>query len=83
MKTSLYVEDGVMQIVLTPETEWEKNVLRGLPGGSNFGYVENKQPVAATVARGSFYQCIGGWDCKGNSDDSLIVRITPEGHANG
>jgi len=27
MKTAIYVEDGVKQIVLTPETKFEKEIL--------------------------------------------------------
>lgn len=80
MKTALYVEDGVVQIVLTPETEWEKSIVAKMPGAvRNYhdGF-HNTQPIDAVITRGSFYSCRGGWHRQGDGDDSLIVRITPQ-----
>ena len=51
MKTSIYIEDGVHQVVLTPETEFEKAAL--------FGFVD--ESLKAEAFRGSFYDCRGGW----------------------
>lgn len=51
MKTAIYVEDGVVQLVLTPETQFEKNAL------STF----KEKPLEATLFEGSFYDCRGGW----------------------
>ena len=50
MKTALYIEDGVVQVVLTPEKDAEKGVLAILQG-----------ELKATAYRGSFYSCLGGW----------------------
>lgn len=50
MKTALYIEDGVVQIVLTPEKDAEKGILAILQG-----------ELQATAYRGSFYSCQGGW----------------------
>jgi hypothetical protein len=52
VKTAIYIENGVTQLVLTPEDEWEQNVLKQFGEGD-----------AATVKimRGSFYECRGGW----------------------
>lgn len=51
MKTAIYIEDGVTQLVLTPETEYEKNIVRG------FGDKLDK----VRVFSGTFYDCRGGW----------------------
>lgn len=64
VKISIYIEQGVTQIVLTPESEWEKSVIRS---------VEENQ-TNLTIRRGQFYHCQGGWDRLGSGDDSLIIR---------
>lgn len=51
MKTAIYQEDGVLQVVLTPESEFEQNIL---------SLVEKKEAVE--MYRGSFYECLGGWN---------------------
>lgn len=66
MKTAIYIEDGVAQIVLTPESEWEKRVVEGIKTGDTF-----------QVMRGRFYECVGGWNRTDRSgDSSLILRTT-------
>ena len=79
MKTAIYVEDGVVQLVITPVSEFEKNAL------SNF--VEKDLQVK--IFDGSFYDCRGGWvsqtdfpkeNCyypylQNNKDKSLILRV--------
>ena len=30
MKTAIYIENGRSQIVLTPENDWEKQVIKGI-----------------------------------------------------
>ncbi len=51
MKTALYIEDGVKQIVLTPESEHEKAILKLL----------NDNDCDFFIKHGSFYECQGGW----------------------
>lgn len=63
MKTAIYIEQGVTQLVLTPENEWEKSIIRNIRQG------ENK----VAIRRGSFYHCQGGWARQGNDDESLIL----------
>ena len=66
MKTAVYVQDGVAQIVLTPESRFEQLVL------GNVG----ENPTAETY-RGSFYDCQGGWiRSKESSDQSLIIKLS-------
>lgn len=65
MKTAIYIEDGVTQLVLTPETLFEKQALNAIADA----------PTQAFIKQGSFYDCQGGWTRHGNSDRSLIVRL--------
>ena len=51
MKTAIYIEDGVVQLVITPESDFEKNSL------STF----QDKPLDAKLFSGSFYDCRGGW----------------------
>jgi len=50
MKCSLWIEDGITQVVLTPETKAEKAALETVREASSFN-----------VKRGTFYECRGGW----------------------
>ncbi len=78
MKTAIYIEDGTVQLVLTPESDYEKNAL------SMF----REKPLDAKVIAGSFYDCRGGWVKQvayhthdhmyggtPKDDESLILRI--------
>lgn len=78
MKTAIYIEDGVVQLVLTPEGEFEKNALKAFEG----------KPVETSIFAGSFYDCRGGWVRQsqvfptaykphGTDDRSLILRTKP------
>jgi hypothetical protein len=51
MKTAIYIEDGVVQLVLTPENDFEKNALNGFA----------KKPLSVQIFEGTFYDCRGGW----------------------
>ena len=51
MKTAIYVEDGVVQLVITPESDFEKSAL------SSFSV----KPMEAKIFSGAFYDCRGGW----------------------
>ncbi len=80
MKTALYIEDGVVQLVLTPETDFEKSALGSF----------SKKPASVKVLEGQFYDCRGGWTRQkdyypeynyyheSQKDQSLILRIEPE-----
>lgn len=77
MKTAIYIEDGVVQLVITPESDFEKSALRSF---------EDK-PMEAKVFAGTFYDCRGGWVRQAghfgsgmyqgidNNDRSLILRM--------
>jgi hypothetical protein len=51
MKTAIYIEDGVVQLVLTPENEFEKNAMSGF----------TDKNLEAQIFSGGFYDCRGGW----------------------
>jgi hypothetical protein len=51
MKTAIYIEDGVVQLVITPESEFEKNALTSF----------EDRPLDTKIFHGSFYDCRGGW----------------------
>jgi len=51
MKTAIYIEDGVVQLVLTPENEFEKNAIKTF----------DDKPLQTKINSGSFYDCRGGW----------------------
>jgi hypothetical protein len=63
MKTALYMEDGLEQVVLTPEGETERAVLARLHDGSR----------SLAIRWGSFYECRGGWVRQGTDDISTII----------
>lgn len=78
MKTAIYIEDGTVQLVITPESDFEKNAL------SMF----REKPLDVKLFDGAFYDCRGGWirqstyhqnNPYGNSfdskDRSLIIRV--------
>lgn len=67
MKTAIYIEDGLCQLVITPETEFEKNALTTF----------QDKPLEANLYAGSFYRCAGGWARQNHGPDkedrSLIL----------
>ena len=71
MKTAIYIEDGNFQVVITPETDYEDDLLNGL----------EKESLKARVFSGQFYACNGGWNrqqdnfCSSTTNKSLIISI--------
>lgn len=65
MRVALYIENGLEQIVLTPETESEKGIIGKLHDGSR----------ELSIRRGSFYACVGGWvrQAQHDNDSTMIV----------
>lgn len=66
MKIALYIEDGLEQIVLTPQSDTEKAILGKLSDGSR----------EMSILKGSFFQCQGGWMRQGQSPDSTMILLT-------
>jgi len=77
MKTAIYIEDGTVQLVITPESDFEKNAISGF----------REKPLDVKMFSGSFYDCRGGWVRQsqynrhidnlspGVGDQSLILRV--------
>lgn len=65
MKIALYIEDGLEQIVLTPEGETEKGIVSKL----------HDMTREITIKRGSFWQCRGGYIRNGADDDSTMIVL--------
>jgi hypothetical protein len=57
MKTVVLIEDGRLQLVLTPETEHEKAALK---------MIEGRAPKVSILA-GEYYACAGGWTRESHS----------------
>jgi hypothetical protein len=84
MKTAIYIEDGLVQLVLTPESDFEFATLKAF---------EKDGGLDATVFHGQFYDNRGGWtrqadykpeneysygyNAKGSTERSLIIRAKP------
>ena len=68
MKIALYIEDGLEQIVLTPESATEKGILGKIDARS------------IEIKRGAFYACQGGWTRQRDSEEStiLVLRASPK-----
>ena len=79
MKTAIYIEDGIVQLIITPESEFEKDSLK----------MFREKTLQAKVFSGSFYDCRGGWVRQtayhsggpyyDNSDKSLIISVKEGG----
>lgn len=76
MKTAIYVEDGVTQIVLTPVTAFEKEVLARL---------SREEVTQLRVVKGAFYTCPEGLERFGGDDQCLMLRLgeSPADYGNG
>lgn len=69
MKIALYIEDGYEQIVLTPQTETEKNILNKIR--------DNDRKFS--IKKGSFYYCQGGWVRQSDRrDDESTIFVLNE-----
>lgn len=65
MKIALYIEDGLEQIVLTPESDTERGIIGKLHDGSR----------EITIKKGSFYECQGGWVRQSKNEDSALIVL--------
>ena len=68
MKIAFYMEDGLEQIVLTPETDTERAMLEKV----------HAQDRELSIRRGQFYECRGGFVRHGVFNDGLYGG-TPDG----
>lgn len=66
MRTAIYIEDGVTQLVLTPDNDFERDVVSKIQSGDSH----------VAIYRGEFYHCQGGWNRQGGGEQSLMLRLT-------
>jgi hypothetical protein len=64
MKTAIYIEDGVTQLVLTPENDFERNAIAAF----------ESKPVGTKIIVGEFYDCRGGWARQRDLDDFVPMQ---------
>lgn len=68
MKIALYIEDGLEQVVLTPETDTERRILAKLHEADRDVFVKH----------GGFYYCHGGWMRESGGSDSSMLVLRPK-----
>ncbi len=66
MKIALYIEDGLEQVVLTPESETEKAILGKL----------NERPSDFAIKSGQFFRCQGGYVHQQSGPRSTMIVLT-------
>jgi hypothetical protein len=71
MKIALYIEDGLEQIVLTPESDTERAIAGKLHDGSR----------ELSIKQGSFYECRGGWVRQSSNEDSTFIILRARAEA--
>lgn len=67
MKCALYIENGLQQVVLTPQTRAERDILALI-----------HECKIVDVKKGSFYECRGGYVRHASNDDSTMLVLTDQ-----
>lgn len=74
MKAILLTKEDRQQIVLTPENDFEKEIISLFASKTTYPQsIKEKSETAASIYLGEFYDCQGGWTREGKSKDSLII----------
>jgi hypothetical protein len=68
MKTLFIADGGKMQVVLTPESDFEKRLLSEYSSAS----------YRAHIARRSFSDCMGGYVRQYENENSLFITLKGE-----
>jgi hypothetical protein len=66
MKIAYYIDEGIEQLILTPENKKEEKMLSILDS-----------PSEIKVYSGEFYHCLGGWARQGSGEKSRIITMKP------
>lgn len=67
MKIALYIEDGLEQLVLTPEGQHEKSLLGLLSSGRR----------ELSIRQGQFFENVAGYVRQGSSPESTMIVLRP------
>lgn len=79
MKTAIYTDQNIQQIVLTPENEIDKVVFDCLSKlvnyKTNWLWVDliEETEMKVRITKGSFYECKGWWTRQWWAEDSIII----------
>lgn len=65
MKLAILIDNGITQLIATPESPLEKQLIASC----------DISKARVSVHRGEFYACRGGWNREGSGTDSLIIRL--------
>lgn len=66
MRLAVYIEDRMIQLVLTPEDDWEKNILENIID----------TPKQVSIHRAEFYKTTGGFSVYDSAGiESAMLRI--------
>ena len=68
MRIAIVIENGLQQLVLTPETEHETACLAQM----------HSPNMVTSIFKGAYYECQGGWYRQGRGTDSTIVVLRPK-----
>ena len=68
MRTAIYIDDGVLQIILTPETDFEKSLVKQYSNTN----------MSVSIKKGKFYSCVGGWIRTDSYEDESLMIILKE-----
>ncbi len=67
MKTAIYIEDGITQLVFTPETNFEIETVEK---------ISREEIKNLKIHKGSFYECQGGWVRQNGTEESIILQLS-------
>lgn len=75
MKATLLTKENRQQIVLHPENEFEKDIIKLFVSKTTFPQPKNdpQQETPVKIYLGEFYDCQGGWTRESKSEESLII----------
>ncbi len=67
MKTAIYIGNEITQLVLTPESTWEQNILKGITDGDK----------ECKITTGNFYETRGDYMRQGLGETSVMIVVRP------
>jgi hypothetical protein len=65
MKTAIYQDEKDLQLVITPENEFEKDIIQRL--------IKKESSGGISLKRGEFYLCQAGYYRHSTNNESLII----------
>lgn len=80
MKATLLTKENRQQIVLHPENEFERDIIKLFASKTTHVQLasEPQHETPAKIYLGQFYDCQGGWTRESKSQESLIIVFDKE-----